>query len=399
MAQLKSTVISGSLRVTDSTYTSTLQTQILHAPTASNSTTYGAGTDGHVLKTNGTSIYWGSPPATGVTSVQVQASSPLSSSVSTAQTSTLNTTISFAAQVHNTVLAGPAGTSAANAVPTFRALTADDIPTLSITSKTNGTLTVARGGTNLTSITQGGVIYAASSTAYGSTGAGTSGYLLQSGGTSAPSWIQATDQNVASTIVKRSSGGGALFSGITITGGYYPSIILQPTHTNTKGKGTIESGYSGTIGLHCYDTTATGDTRRVLEIRNKSKQSNSNNALVYREVIDGTWETDRIILHSGNLINYIQDYIKAYEVTVTWPNSNMVYLCDEDEFLTTDTLIVGPGSTTSTTIHDIVLNASFDFELTTQTNGKTRLAALVCKTSPPEGTVINFVIVRLRGLK
>jgi len=69
MAQLKSTVISGSLRVTDSTYTSTLQTQILHAPTASNSTTYGAGTDGHVLKTNGTSIYWGSPPATGVTSV------------------------------------------------------------------------------------------------------------------------------------------------------------------------------------------------------------------------------------------------------------------------------------------------------------------------------------------
>jgi hypothetical protein len=46
MAQLKSTVVSGSLRVTDSTYTSTLQTQILHAPTASNGTSYGAGTDG-----------------------------------------------------------------------------------------------------------------------------------------------------------------------------------------------------------------------------------------------------------------------------------------------------------------------------------------------------------------
>lgn len=398
MAQLKSTVVSGSLRVTDSTYTSTLQTQILHAPTASNSTTYGAGTDGHVLKTNGTSIYWGSPPATGVTSVQVQASSPLSSSVSTAQTSTLNTTISFAAQVHNTVLAGPAGTSAANAVPTFRALTADDIPTLSITSKTNGTLTVARGGTNLTSITQGGVIYAASSTAYGSTGAGTSGYLLQSGGTSAPSWIQATDQNVASTIVKRSSGGAASFGGITVTGSYYPNIILQPTHTNTKGKGTIESGYSGTIGLHCYDTTATGDTRRVLEIRNKSKQSNSNNALVYREVIDGTWETDKIILHNGNLIDYIPDYLKVYEYTVTWGSTSDASLGDPGTFLSTDTLVAGPGATTDTTLHTIIKKAEFEFEIAT-TNDTTQLKVIAKGTTPASGTSIPFVIVRLRGLK
>ena len=60
MAQLKSTVVSGSLRVTDSTYTSTLQTQILHAPTTSNGTTYGAGTNGQVLRSNGTTTYWAS---------------------------------------------------------------------------------------------------------------------------------------------------------------------------------------------------------------------------------------------------------------------------------------------------------------------------------------------------
>lgn len=365
MAQLKDTLIQGSARVTDTLYTNITQTQILRAPTASSGTTYGAGTDGQVLKTNGASIYWGAAPATGVTSVQVQASSPLSSSVNTAQTSTLNTTISFATQAHNTVLAGPAGTSAANAAPTFRSLTADDIPTLSaskvglgnvsnaaqitkatftegyqimystaastpavltanksttkkfltmtgasssagaapawstiaasdiptlsITGKTDGTLTVARGGTNLTTITQGGIIYAATGSAYGSTAAGTAGDLLQSNGSSAPSWT--------------------------------------------------------------------------------------------------------------SLASKMQDYIKAYEVTVSWPGSNTCPLCNEDEFLTTDTLVVGPGAATSTDIHNIIINASFDFELITQTNGKTQLYANVCKTNPPASTNITFIIVRLRGLK
>jgi len=59
MAQLKDTLISGSLRVTDTLYTTTAQLAILKAPTASNGTTYGPGTSGYVLKSNGTSVYWG----------------------------------------------------------------------------------------------------------------------------------------------------------------------------------------------------------------------------------------------------------------------------------------------------------------------------------------------------
>lgn len=59
-----------------------------------------------------------------VTSVQVQASSPLQSSTNTAQTATLNTTISFANQNANTILAGPSSGSAA--APTFRSLVAAD---------------------------------------------------------------------------------------------------------------------------------------------------------------------------------------------------------------------------------------------------------------------------------
>ena len=61
-----------------------------------------------------------------VTSVRVQASDPLQSSVSAAQSNTLDTTISFKNQNKNLVLAGP---STGNATaPTFRLLVADDIP-------------------------------------------------------------------------------------------------------------------------------------------------------------------------------------------------------------------------------------------------------------------------------
>ncbi len=86
----------------------------------------------------------------GVTSVQVQATSPVSSSTSTAQTSTLNTTISLAdaygdtknpygTKNANVVLAGPSSGNAA--APSFRALVSADIPdlsgTYSVTSHTH----------------------------------------------------------------------------------------------------------------------------------------------------------------------------------------------------------------------------------------------------------------------
>ena len=58
MAILKNTVISGSLRATDTLAAQTAQFKILNAPTTSNGTTYGPGTNGQILKSNGTSVYW-----------------------------------------------------------------------------------------------------------------------------------------------------------------------------------------------------------------------------------------------------------------------------------------------------------------------------------------------------
>lgn len=60
MAQLKDTIVSGNLRVTDTTLTDTLQVTKIKAPTTSGGTTYGVGTNGQVLKSNGTSTYWAS---------------------------------------------------------------------------------------------------------------------------------------------------------------------------------------------------------------------------------------------------------------------------------------------------------------------------------------------------
>lgn len=50
-------------------------------------------------------------------------------------------------------------------------------------------LRVVNGGTNLATIAQGGIIYAASTTAYGCTAASTAGWFVRSGGTGAPTFL------------------------------------------------------------------------------------------------------------------------------------------------------------------------------------------------------------------
>ena len=58
MAQLKDSVVAGNLRVTDKVLANGVQTNVINAPTASGGTTYGPGTNGQVLKSNGTTVYW-----------------------------------------------------------------------------------------------------------------------------------------------------------------------------------------------------------------------------------------------------------------------------------------------------------------------------------------------------
>jgi len=104
---LKDTVVSGSLRTTDTLYSTIAQFQILRAPTTSGGTTFGPGTANNLLKSNGTSVYWTTLAASDIPSLNA---------------SKIN-----------------AGT-----------FDVARIPTLSITDKTSGTLTVGRGGTGAT---------------------------------------------------------------------------------------------------------------------------------------------------------------------------------------------------------------------------------------------------------
>ena len=72
MAQLKDSIVSGNLRVTDTTLTDTLQVTTVKAildPSASQPT-YGPGSNGQVLKTNGSTVYWGSDTSSDVNVTQ-----------------------------------------------------------------------------------------------------------------------------------------------------------------------------------------------------------------------------------------------------------------------------------------------------------------------------------------
>ena len=58
MAQLKDTVVTGKLHVTDAITADSIQADSVMMPTTSGGTTYGVGADGQIVMSNGTSAYW-----------------------------------------------------------------------------------------------------------------------------------------------------------------------------------------------------------------------------------------------------------------------------------------------------------------------------------------------------
>jgi len=87
----------------------------------------------------------------------------------------------------NSVFAGPDG---AWGVPSFRGLSAADIPVLDAGKLASGTLGVERGGTGAASFAAGSILYGNGSAAVGAV-AGSSGQVLVSGGGASPTWSSA----------------------------------------------------------------------------------------------------------------------------------------------------------------------------------------------------------------
>ena len=84
MAQLKNSIVTGNLQVTEKTISGVVKTSVIEVPTTNGGTTYGNGTNGQVLTSNGTTVYWGTLP----TGVQPSSTSPNMDGISNAGSET-----------------------------------------------------------------------------------------------------------------------------------------------------------------------------------------------------------------------------------------------------------------------------------------------------------------------
>jgi len=142
----------------------------------------------------------------------------------------------------------------ASSVPTFTVnaqgqLTAASNTSISIDTSAiaSGTLPIARGGTNASASPTAGAISYGTGTAYAFTAAGTSGQILQSNGSSAPTWV-----NSSSVAVSTFSGGTTGLTPNTPTSG---AITLAGTLAVANG-GTGVTASSGANSVVLRDANS-----------------------------------------------------------------------------------------------------------------------------------------------
>ena len=113
-----------------------------------------------------------------------------------------------------------------------------------------GIVALANGGTNANNTAVAGGIVWSNATQMQITSAGTSGYVLTSGGTSTPTWTQASSTNVNSAIVQRDSSGNIAVSQVTVSAD--PSQALQ-----VATKQYVDNFASG---VNAHDAVVAGTT-------------------------------------------------------------------------------------------------------------------------------------------
>jgi len=133
--------------------------------------------------------------------------------------------------------------------------TAGNLQTIATKAAATNPIAVSTGGTGIQTLTQGGIAYGGATT-YLFTAVGTTGDLLSSNGTGAPTWITPTNLNTNSAIVKRDSSGN--FSAGTITASLTGTASLatnlaggalgsMPYQSGAGATTFVPAGSSGTV--------------------------------------------------------------------------------------------------------------------------------------------------------
>ena len=108
MAQLNDLIVTGNARIINKVTADTVQTSKINVPTTSGGTTYGVGTSGQVIKSNGTTVYWGDDTTGAVTGVKGNAES-------TYRTGNVNLTAANVGALASTTLYAGASTAGGSA--------------------------------------------------------------------------------------------------------------------------------------------------------------------------------------------------------------------------------------------------------------------------------------------
>lgn len=123
MAFLKDLIVTGAARIIGKLTANSIQTDKINVPTSSNGSTFGVGSNGNVLKSNGTTVYWGADTNDNTTYTLTQDATDkhkltFTPSTGTATTITIpdnNTTYTFATgDANGQIKVTPAGGSATN---------------------------------------------------------------------------------------------------------------------------------------------------------------------------------------------------------------------------------------------------------------------------------------------
>ncbi len=91
--------------------------------------------------------------------------------------------------------------------------------------------------------------------------------------------------------------GDTMTGNLTIQGNLYPSVYLKPTYNDTANRTVFEGSYIGASSFAAWED-ASGNNRRMLEVRTKAYENSMDNAVMLRVADNGTWGNYRLF-HAG----------------------------------------------------------------------------------------------------